>query len=84
MNYCEKIPVKTKGYALNGEDVFIDTAGLEAHLYADGADVYIKANNGVSDEDAFILKNGAYLTLNGSFYIGGENAVVRILYCRTV
>ena len=59
MNYCEKIPVKTKGYALNGNDVFIDTAGLEATLYADGADVYIKANSEVTNEDAFILKDGA-------------------------
>lgn len=84
MNYCEKIPVKTETVNISGRDVRIDTEGLEANLYVTGGDAYIKANSAVKNEDAFVIKNGAYFTLNGAFYIGGENAVVRILYCRII
>ena len=84
MNCFEKLPVKTETVALSGKDVRIDAAGLEATLYAADGDAYIKANPGVKNEDAFVIKNGTYFTLNGAFYIGGDNAVVRILYCRTV
>ncbi len=84
MNYFEKLPVKTQTVNLSGNDVRIDTAGLEATLYVTDGDAYIKANSAVKNEDAFIIKNGTYFTLNGAFYIGGDNAVVRILYCRTV
>ena len=84
MNFYEKIPVKTKAFDLAGENVEIDTEGLESTLYVNDGTVFIKARPEVSDENAFVLQKGASITLNGLFYLSGNDANVRVLYCRVI
>ena len=84
MNYFERFPVRTESKALTGEMTEINCRGLEATLFADGADVLIKADKAASDSDAFILKNGESIALNGRFFVKSDSGSVRILYCRIV
>ncbi len=84
MNYCERIPVKTKKITLSGEDVKIDCEGLEVSVYADGADVYLKSSAETADEDAYLIKSGNSITLCGSFVVSGTNAKARLLYCKVI
>ena len=59
MNYCERIPVKTKKINLSGENVKIDCEGLEVTVYAESGDVYLKSTQVTPDEEAFIIKSGS-------------------------
>ena len=84
MNYCERIPVKTKKIALSGENVIIDCEGLEVSVYADGGDIYLKSNAQTADEDAYLIKSADSITLCGSFVLNGTNAKARLLYCKVI
>ena len=84
MNYCEKILSKTESISLSGNTVNIDTKGMEATVITRDADVFIKANRETADKDAFVLAKGQSISLNGSFYISGDGADVRVLYCRII
>lgn len=84
MNFYEKIPVKTKAFDLTGENVEIDTKGLEATLVVNNGTAFVKARPEVNDSDAFVLEKGGSITLNGLFYLSGNAANVRVLYCRVI
>lgn len=84
MNYCERIPAKTENISLNGENVKIDTEGLEATVSAADGTVYIKAAAECADENAFALEKGERITLNGCFYLSGNGAAASVLYCRII
>ena len=84
MNYCERIPVKTKKITLSGEDVKIDCEGLEVSVYADGPDIYLKSTVDTSTEDAYIIKSGNSITLCGSFVLNATQANARLLYCKVI
>ena len=84
MNYFERIPAKTEAVSLTGANVKIDTEGMEAVIVCREGTAYIKALGNVKDTDAFALEKGHSISLNGSFYLGGDNADVRILYCRII
>ena len=84
MNYFEKIPAKTQAVVLNGKDVKIDTEGMEATVVSSVGTSYIKVSDSTDNADGFVLEKGQSITLNGKFYIGGDSAEVRILYCRII
>lgn len=84
MNYFEKIPAKTEAISLSGNTVKIDTKGMEATVISRDADIFIKASRETVNEDAFVLVKGQSIALNGSFYISGDGADVRVLYCRII
>lgn len=84
MNYCEKIPVKTRRIALSGNSERVDCEGLEVTVLAKGSDVYLKADESVNDENAFIIENGNTVTLCGSFVLSGVSAEARLLYCKVI
>ena len=74
--------MKTAAITLAGKAVKVDTAGLEATVFAKGADVLIKANESVSDADAFVLASGTSVRLCGTFFVKAEEADVRLLFCK--
>lgn len=79
----ERIPVKTKGLTLSASSpVTVDAEGLEVTVCASDADVFLKADAGTSDADAYILKSGSSITLSGRFVLKGTSANVRLLYCK--
>lgn len=80
--YYERIPVKTAAITLAGKAVKVDTAGLEATVLAKDANVFIKANESVSDSDAFVLASGTSVRLCGTFFVKAEEADVRLLFCK--
>ncbi len=80
--YYERIPVKTAAITLAGKAVKVDTAGLEATVLAKDANVFIKANESVSDADAFVLASGTSVRLCGTFFVKAEEADVRLLFCK--
>lgn len=84
MNYCERIPVKTKKITLSGENVKIDCEGLEVTVYAESGDIYLKSTQVTPDEEAFIIKSGSAITLCGSFILSSAQAVARLLYCKVI
>ncbi len=84
MNYCEKIPVKTRRIVLSGVPERVDCEGLEVTVLAKGSDVYLKADETVSNENAFIIENGKTVTLCGSFVLSGTSAEARLLYCKVI
>lgn len=84
MNYFERMPVRTESYSLTSEPVELDTMGLEAIIYANGGDVLVKASERTSDDEAFIIKSGSTICLNGCFYISGNQVNARVLYCRII
>ena len=78
--YNERIPVKTGSLSLSGEAVGVEAEGLEVTVYAKSADVLIKTDKNVSDDDAFILASGTCVTLGGHFFLKAEEPDVRLLY----
>ena len=79
--FYERIPVKTQAVSLTGESVEVDAAGLEVTLYA-ANDIFIKANESVPDENAYLLTAGNTAKLSGRFFIKADEADVRLLYCK--
>lgn len=84
MNYCERIPVKTQALKLSGTNVRVDCEGLEVSVLANGADVFLKAHESVSDENAYVIKSGESVTLCGSFVLNSSSADVRMLFCKVI
>ena len=84
MNYFERIPAKTENIALDGKNIKIDTEGLEATVASREGTVYIKADTETVNEGAFALEKGERITLNGCFYLSGDNAAASVLYCRII
>ena len=80
--YYERIPVKTAAVTLAGKAVKVDTSGLEATVFAKKSDVFIKANESVSDAQAFVLAAGSSVSLGGTFFLKAEEADVRLLFCK--
>ena len=67
---------------LAGKAVKVDTAGLEATVFAKKSDVFIKANESVPDAQAFVLAAGSSVSLGGTFFLKAEEADVRLLFCK--
>lgn len=84
MNYCERIPVKTRKVSLSGTAEKIDCEGLEVTVFADGGDIYVKANSETPDDNAYILKSGTSITLCGQFVLSANNVSARLLYCKVI
>lgn len=80
----ERIPGENRGHhACQGKAENVDTAGLEANrVLAKDANVFIKANESVSDADAFVLASGTSVRLCGTFFVKAEEADVRLLFCK--
>ena len=84
MNYCERIPVKTRKVTLSGTAEKIECEGLEVTVFAESGDVYIKANAETPDSESYILKTGTSITLCGAFVLNASTSSARLLYCKVI
>lgn len=78
----ERIPEKTSALTLSGEHARVSADGCEVTLYAENADVYVKTHEAVSNDSAFVLKQGESLRVSGDVVLYADDARVRLLYCR--